>query len=126
MPTVERVQATPAARQLLAELRAAHGAIGLYQSHGCCDGSGPLCYAPGELPLSPADRLLGTIEDVPFHASQAQCDYLQALELTLDLEPGNAGNYSLEDGSGRHLVLRQRLFSDDELAQLPPLEPAAP
>jgi uncharacterized protein (DUF779 family) len=126
MAEVERVQATPAARQLIAQLRERHGAIGFYQSHGCCDGSGPLCFAPGELPLSADDRVLGEVDGVPIHASSAQCDYLQALALTLDVAPGNAGNYSLEDGSGQHFVLHQRLWTDAERVRLPPLLPSLP
>ena len=124
MDVVQRVKATPAARQLIEQLRQRFGAIGFYQSHGCCDGSGPMCFAPGEMPLSANDRVLGDIGGVPFHASLAQCEYLQGLELTLDLERGNAGNYSLEDGSGQHFVLRQRLWTDEESVQLPPLRPS--
>ena len=123
---MERIQATPAAQALIERLRAEHGAIYFYQSHGCCEGSAPMCFAPGEMPLSSDDRVLGDIGGVPFHASRAQCDYLQGLALTLDLEPGEAGTFSLEDGSGQHFVLHMRLWTDDELAQLPPLRPSVP
>ena len=123
---MERIQATPAAQALIERLRAEHGAIYFYQSHGCCEGSAPMCFAPGEMPLSSDDRVLGDIGGVPFHASRAQCDYLQGLALTLDLEPGEAGTFSLEDGSGQHFVLHMRLWTDDELAQLPPLRLSVP
>ena len=123
---MDRVQATPAALALIERLRAEHGAIYFYQSHGCCEGSAPMCFAPGEMPLSSDDRVLGEVGGVPFHASRAQCDYLQGLALTLDLEPGEAGTFSLEDGSGQHFVLHMRLWTDDELAQLPPLRLSVP
>jgi uncharacterized protein len=122
---IPRVVATPAAQALIERLRAEHGAIYFYQSHGCCEGSTPMCFAPGEMPLTASDRLLGTIDGVPFHASQAQCDYLQGVQLTLDAVPGNNGTFSLEDGSGLRFVLAMRLWTDEEsialLAQpLPP------
>jgi uncharacterized protein (DUF779 family) len=123
---MERVQATPAAKALIEQLRADHGDIYFYQSHGCCEGSAPMCFAPGEMPLSADDRVLGHIGSVPFHASRTQCEYLNGLELTLDLEPGEAGTFSLEDGSGRHFVLRMRLWTDEEFSQLQPLLPSVP
>ena len=39
-----RVQTTEAARALVEALRARHGAILFYQSHGCCAGSAPMCF----------------------------------------------------------------------------------
>ncbi|HNI76526.1 MAG TPA: DUF779 domain-containing protein, partial [Giesbergeria sp.] len=42
---VERVVATPQALALIERLREQHGArLMFYQSHGCCDGSSPMCY----------------------------------------------------------------------------------
>ena len=123
---MQRVQATPAALAVIAGLRSAHGAICFYLSHGCCDGSSPMCFAPGEMPLSVDDRVLGDIDGVPFHASRTQCEYLQGLALTLYIEPGDAGTFSLEDGSGSHFALRMRLLSDAESMQLPALLPSLP
>lgn len=111
---IERVVASAAARALIARLRAQHGAIFFYQSHGCCEGSTPMCFAPGEMTLGSDDMQLGQIDGVPFHASRAQCDYLLGLQLTLDLAPGNAGTFSLEDGSGQHFVARLRLWTVEE------------
>jgi uncharacterized protein (DUF779 family) len=115
---IPRVIATPAARALVASLRAEHGAVYLYQSHGCCEGSTPMCFAPGEMPLTADDRCLGDIDGVPFHASRAQCDYLAGTEITLDLAAGDSGGFSLEDGSGQHFIVRLRLWTDEEAAQL--------
>ena len=115
---IERVVASDAARALIARLRAEHGAIFFYQSHGCCEGSMPMCFAPGEMLLGSDDLRLGQIDGVPFYASRAQCDYLAGLQLSLDLAPGNAGTFSLEDGSGQHFMLRMRLWTDDEARAL--------
>lgn len=120
-----RVQATDAALALIDELRDRHGAILFYQSHGCCAGSAPMCFAVRELQLNADDRLLGRVAGgVPVYASQAQCDYLAGLQMTLDVAPGNSGSFGLEDGSGRHFVARFRLWTDDELARLAPIGPA--
>ncbi len=122
--TIERVVATPAALALIARLRDAHGEILFYQSHGCCEGSVPMCFAPGELRLRSDDVRFGTVGGVPFHASRAQGEYLAGLQLTLDAQPGDVGSFSLEDGSGWHFVARLRLWTDDEARQLPPWPPA--
>lgn len=124
---IERVVATAGARALIARLRAEHGAIYFYQSHGCCEGSTPMCFAPGEMPLTADDRRLGDIDGVPFHASRAQCAYLEGVEITLDAVPGNNGTFSLEDGTGQRFVVRLRLWTGEEvqaLAAQPPPQPS--
>ncbi len=84
-----------------------------------------MCFAPGEMPLTEDDRCLGDLDGVPFYASRAQCDYLAGVQLTLDVAPGDAGTFSLEDGSGQHFIVRLRLWSDAEAAGLQPVTRAA-
>lgn len=119
-----RVQASDAARALVAALRAQHGAILFYQSHGCCAGSAPMCFAEHELTLTVGDCLLGQVDGVPVYASAAQCDYLAGLEMTLDVAPGDTGSFGLEDGSGQHFTARFRLWTDAEAGRLAPIRPA--
>jgi len=45
---VERVVATEKALDFIARLKAAHGALLLHQSGGCCDGSSPMCLPQAE------------------------------------------------------------------------------
>jgi uncharacterized protein len=123
---IPRVQASEAAQALISQLRQAHGELLFYQSHGCCAGSAPMCFAVHELPLSADDRLLGRVGGsggVPVYASLAQCDYLAGLQMTLDVAPGNSGSFGLEDGSGQHFVAHFRLWTDDELPRLAPITP---
>jgi len=47
-PPARRVTATPAALAALARLREQLGAVLLYQSGGCCDGSLPVCLEQGD------------------------------------------------------------------------------
>jgi uncharacterized protein (DUF779 family) len=120
---IPRVQASEAAQALISQLRQTNGELLFYQSHGCCAGSAPMCFAVHELPLSADDRLLGRVGDVPVYASSSQCDYLAGLQMTLDVAPGNSGSFGLEDGSGQHFVAHFRLWTDDELPRLAPITP---
>lgn len=115
---IPRVQASEAALALIQQLREQHGALLFYQSHGCCAGSAPMCFAVHELKLNADDRRLGEVCGAPVYASQAQCDYLAGLQMTLDVAPGNSGSFGLEDGSGQHFVAQFRLWTDAELPRL--------
>jgi uncharacterized protein (DUF779 family) len=112
-----RVIATPAACELIERLRAEHGEVFFYQSHGCCEGSTPMCFAPGEMSLNQGDVQLGSIAGAAFHASAHQDEYLAHVQLVIDAVAGHGGTFSLEEGSGQHFVARQRLWSDAGTAQ---------
>lgn len=125
---VERVTATPAALALIETLRQRHGPdLMFYQSHGCCDGSTPMCLKTGELSLGVGDVCMGQVGGVPFHAARAQFEYLQGGQVVLDARPGGLGTFSLEDGENMHFAATQRLWTDAEWAwlQAHPLQPAA-
>lgn len=112
----DQLCATDAALALIGQLQARHGAIYFYLSHGCCDGSAPMCLAPGELPLGPNDVQLGAVGGAAFWLSQNQRECLANLQLTLDVAPGSNGNFSLEDGSGQRFVLQMQLRADPPAA----------
>lgn len=118
MDPVQRVTATEAALALIERLRQRHGAIFFYQSHGCCDGSTPMCFAPGEMSLNSSDLQFGEVGGVPFYASRTQADYMQGTQITLDVGQGSLGTFSLEDADGLHFKACTRLWTDDEAAQL--------
>ncbi len=42
--------------------------------------------------------LVGAPDGVPVYASEAQCDYLAGLAMTLDVAPGDSGSFGLENG----------------------------
>ncbi len=120
---IPRVQATAAAQALIEQLKRQHGEMLFYQSHGCCAGSAPMCFAVHELKLNAGDRRLGAVCGVPVYASQAQCDYLAGLQMTLDVAPCNSGSFGLEDGSGQHFTAHFRLWTDDEVPRLDSIQP---
>ncbi|MFZ4552104.1 MAG: DUF779 domain-containing protein [Aquabacterium sp.] len=116
-----RVQATPAAQSVIEQLQGEHGTLLFYLSHGCCDGSTPMCLKSGELTPTASDVLWGVLAGVPFYMSATQAEYLAATQLTLDVRVGSLGTFSLEEALGCHFVTQSRLMSDAELADLTPV-----
>ena len=116
--TYSRLDATPAALDLIARLQAQYGDLMFHQSGGCCDGSAPMCFPAGDFTVGAADVLLGHIADCPLYMSAAQFEYWQHTHLTLDVTPGRGASFSLEIPEGVRFIIRSRLFTDDELQDL--------
>ncbi|MEV7551427.1 DUF779 domain-containing protein [Amycolatopsis sp. NPDC089917] len=119
----ERVGLTPAAAELLRRLVSLHGPVMFHQSGGCCDGSAPMCYPAGEFRTGVSDVHLGDlvvegIEDVPVWMSGPQFEYWKHTHLTIDVVPGRGSGFSLEAPEGVRFLVRSRLFSDEESAEL--------
>jgi uncharacterized protein len=115
---VSRVESTPAARELIDELRSAHGALMFHQSGGCCDGSAPMCYLASEFRVGARDVYLGDVAGCPFYIGAQQFEYWQHTQLTLDVVPGRGAGFSLEAPRGVRFLVRSRVFTDEELAEL--------
>lgn len=113
-----RVTATPAALDLIAELKAEYGPVMFHQSGGCCDGSSPMCYPAGDFKVGPQDVLLGEIAGCPFYIGAAQFDYWRHTQLIIDVVPGRGSGFSVEAPEGVRFLTRSRVFSDDEVAAL--------
>lgn len=109
---------TPEAAQLIAELRAEHGALLFHQSGGCCDGSAPMCFALGDFKVGSRDVLLGTIEGCPFYMGAAQFEYWKRTQLVIDVVPGRGAGFSLEAPRGVRFLTRSRVFDMVELEDL--------
>lgn len=115
---IQRVVATDAALELIAQLRQEHGNLLFHQSGGCCDGSAPMCFLANEFMLGDVDVLLGEIGGVPFYMSKSQFEYWKHTQLIIDVVPGNGGMFSLDGATGLRFLTRSRLFSDDEILEL--------
>ncbi|SAL39193.1 DUF779 domain-containing protein [Caballeronia telluris] len=115
---IERVVATPAAIELIEQLRAEHGDVLFHQSGGCCDGSAPMMFPASEFMVGGSDVKLGTIAGVPFYMSESQFEYWQHTQLIIDCVKGNGGMFSLERPTGLRFLTRSRLFDDAEWAWL--------
>lgn len=115
---VERVIATPATLELIAQLKAEHGELMFHQSGGCCDNSAANCYLPTDLTIGAYDVHLGDIGGVPFYISASQYEYWKHTQLIIDVIDGHGGTFSLEGSTGKAFHTRSRLFTDDEITQL--------
>ena len=115
---VDRVIATPAALELIGQLKAKHGALMFHQSGGCCDNSAANCYLPGEITTGAGDELLGEIGGCPFYISKSQYEYWKHTQLIIDVIDGTGGTFSLEGPLGKAFHTRSRVFTDAEWAEL--------
>ncbi len=121
---VTRVDVTPAAADLMRTLRDQHGPLMFHQSGGCCDGSSPMCYLEGEFRTGQSDVLLeslkidGIDEPITFWMSASQFELWKHTHLTVDVVPGRGSGFSLEAPEGVRFLIRSRLLTADELAEL--------
>jgi uncharacterized protein (DUF779 family) len=113
-----QVTATPAALQLIEELKAAHGPLMFYQSGGCCEGSAPMCFPVGELRIGSRDVQLGEIGGAPFYISAPQFEYWKHTQLVIDVTPGFGAAFSLEGPGGLQFLTRSEVFTDEEIGAL--------
>ncbi|MDX5421069.1 MAG: DUF779 domain-containing protein [Hymenobacteraceae bacterium] len=118
---VERVLVTDAARQVIDELREKHGPLMFHLSGGCCDGSQPMCFEKGEFRVGDSDVLLGQVHGCDFYMARDQYEYWKHTQLTLDVTPGRGSSFSLEIPMGLRFHIRSRVFTEQEMEQLPRL-----
>jgi uncharacterized protein (DUF779 family) len=77
-----------------------------------------MCYQRGEFQVGAADVHLGEVEGCAFYIGAAQFEYWQHTHLTLDLVEGRGSGFSLEAPRGLRFLIRSRLFTDREVAEL--------
>lgn len=117
-----RILSTPEANALIEALRLEHGPLMFHQSGGCCDGSQPMCFAEGEFRLGASDVCLGTVHGCGFWMSAFQFEYWQHTQLILDVVPGRGSSFSLEIPLGFRFIIRSRIFTEIEEADLVPVQ----
>jgi uncharacterized protein (DUF779 family) len=121
---VTRVDVTPAAAGMMRRLRDEHGPLMFHQSGGCCDGSSPMCYLDGEFRTGQSDVLLeslsveGVPEPITFWMSASQFALWKHTHLTVDVVSGRGSGFSLEAPEGVRFLIRSRLLTESELAEL--------
>jgi hypothetical protein len=122
--TAQRVDFTDAAAEMLRRLAGDYGPLMFHQSGGCCDGSSPMCYPAGEFRVGGSDVHLGDL-DVPglsqpvgVWMSASQFEYWKHTHLTIDVVPGRGSGFSVEAPEGVRFLIRSRLLTEPELAEL--------
>ena len=121
---VRRVEITEAASEIVTRLKGIHGALMFHQSGGCCDGSSPMCYPDGDFKTGNSDVHLGDLtidgidKPINFWMSESQFEYWSHTHLTVDLVKGRGSGFSVEAPEGFRFMIRSRLFTEDEVADL--------
>ncbi|RDV16317.1 DUF779 domain-containing protein [Pontibacter diazotrophicus] len=118
---VKRVDITDKAKEVIDQLRDRHGPLMFHQSGGCCDGSTPMCFEDGEFRVGDSDVLLGEVHGCKFYIARDQYEYWKHTQLTLDVTPGRGASFSLEIPLGLRFLIRSKLFTQEDLEQLPTL-----
>ncbi|ETN95389.1 hypothetical protein SAMN04487906_2486 [Zhouia amylolytica] len=119
---VKRVEISDNAKEVIDQLRAQHGELIFHQSGGCCDGSSPMCFPKGEFILDHNDIWLGTIHNCDFFISKSQFEYWKHTQLTVDIVKGRGSSFSLEIPLGIRFIIKSRLYSEGETANLSPIK----
>jgi len=119
---VERVSVTDKAAAVIDQLRQQHGDLMFHQSGGCCDGSSPMCFAKGEFLVGSRDLCLGEIHGCNFYMASDQFEYYKNMHVMIDVTQGRGSSFSLEIPLGLRFMSISRIFTDDELANLRPVE----
>jgi len=94
-----------------------------HQSGGCCDGSAPMCFTQGTFLTGPQDVHLGELdyggpETAPVWISREQFAYWSHTHITIDVVPGRGAGFSIEGPTGNRFIIRSRIFTEAETAEL--------
>jgi uncharacterized protein len=114
----DRVIFTRQALALTQQLRRMFGPLIFHLSGGCCEGSAPMCLRRSDFRVGLREVLLGEIDGCPFYVAPAQYEYWRHCQLTIDLVADGGDSFSLEAAEGVRFIVRSRLFTDAELAEL--------
>jgi len=114
----KRIDLTEEAKALIDQIKADHGELMFHQSGGCCDGSTPMCFPKGEFKTGPSDVRLGEVHGCEFFMSASQFEYWKHTHLTLDCTDGRGSSFSLDIPYGKRFLIKSRLFTEDETADL--------
>ena len=117
--SISRIISTDKAAELIVRLEEMHGPLMFHQSGGCCDGSQPMCFSEGEFKTGSSDVCLGIVNGCRFYMSRDQFEYWRHTQLILDVTPGRGSSFSLEIPLGVRFYIRSRVFTEEEMGELP-------
>ena len=119
---IKRVLVTPAAENVIAQLKEKFGPLMFHQSGGCCDGSQPMCFEKGDFKVGSSDIKIGIIADCEFFMSRDQFEYWKHTQLTIDITPGRGSSFSLEIPMGLRFIVHSRIYTEAEMLSLEPTQ----
>lgn len=123
MENLKRVDVTAAALEVIQMLEEKFGDLMFYQAGGCCEGTQPQCFEKGGFYLRTGDVCIGTINNHKFWLDKDLFEYWKYSHFTLDVVDGHGpGGFSLETPYGKTFKVIYRLFTEEELENLEPIE----
>jgi uncharacterized protein (DUF779 family) len=84
-----------------------------------------MCFPRHDFRVGDREVFLGDVESTPFYMGPEQFEYWKHTHLTVDVVPGRGSGFSVEAPEGVRFLIRSRLFSEEELAALPPVQRGA-
>ncbi|MDK2771737.1 MAG: DUF779 domain-containing protein [Flavobacterium sp.] len=123
MENLKRVDVTATALEVIQMLEEKFGDLMFYQAGGCCEGTQPQCFEKGGFYLRTGDVCIGTINNHKFWLDKDLFEYWKYSHFTLDVVDGHGpGGFSLETPYGKTFKVIYRLFTEEELENLEPIE----
>lgn len=118
-----RLSVTDKALELVKELEQKYGPLLFYQAGGCCEGTQPQCFEKGGFFPRMNDAMIGLVAGYEFWIDRDLFEYWKFSHFTLDVLDGfGPGGFSLESALGKTFKVHYRLFTDEELKNLPPVK----
>lgn len=102
----------------LREIYETYGPLMFHQSGGCCDGSSLMWYPCGDFKVGQVDVYLETVADTTFYRGSSQYEYWKHTHLNVDVVNGRGSGFSVEAPEGVRFLIRSRVFSDEEYAEI--------
>ena len=122
MEKTKRLAATQQALDMIDSLIEKFGDLMFYQAGGCCEGTQPQCFEKGSFFPRTNDVCIGQIKGCDFWLDRDLFEYWKQAHFTLDVTNGiGAGGFSLETPYGKTFVVKYRLFTEKENANLEPI-----
>ncbi|MGB5918403.1 DUF779 domain-containing protein [Arcobacter sp.] len=118
---IKRLLVTPAAAEVIEQLKKENGELVFNQSGGCCDGTAPMCYAKSDFHVPSRNVKMGEICGCEFFIDKDQFEYFRHTEITIDVKEEKAafGNsFSLEIDLGYQFITKSRIFTDEEYKEI--------
>lgn len=120
---ISRLSVTDKALELVKELEQKYGPLLFYQAGGCCEGTQPQCFEKGGFFPRMNDAMIGLVAGYEFWIDRDLFEYWKFSHFTLDVLDGfGPGGFSLESALGKTFKVHYRLFTDEELKNLPPVK----
>ena len=106
-----RLNATPAARWLVEQLKSMHGPVMFHLSGGCCEGGAPMCMPADKVRIGSRAERVGEIVGCEFWMDCEQLERWAHTAWTVDVVPGRVASPSLEAQYDVRFIIRARICS---------------